>query len=120
MLVLKKTFSSYTSSRMPEGTVNMFIMRHLLQKCWCSRRLSQATPPVGCLKAQLTFFNSYHDFTTKCWCSGRLSQATPPVGCLKAHAGNIYILLFTGLINVRLNSTKCMVLKKTFPSYTSR
>ena len=60
MLVLKKTFSSYTSSRMPEGTVNMFIIRYLLQKCWCSRRLSQATPPVGCLKAQLTCFNSYH------------------------------------------------------------
>ena len=99
MLVLKKTFSSYmyTSSRMPEGTVNMFIIRHLLQKCWCSRRLSQATPPVGCLKAQFTTcFNSYNVFYYKMLV---LKKAFPSyTSCrMSEGTGNIYILLFPGI-----------------------
>ena len=62
-------------------------------------------------------FNSYNDYTTKIlllmkafpiYTSSRMSEGT----------GNIHILLFTGLLNIKLTSTKCMVLKKTFPSCT--
>ena len=112
MLVIKKTFPSYTPRWLPEGTDSMFISyKAFTTKCWWSRRLSQATPPGGYLKAQIAC--SFHTrlFTTKCWWSRRLSQATPPGGYLKAqiacsfHEGFYY---------------KMLVIKKTFPSYTSR
>ena len=86
-------------------------MRLLLQKIlMCSRRISQATPPGGCLKAQLTcLLPTTKLLLQKCWCSRRLSQAIPPVGCLKAQLTCYYEAL----------TTKMLVLKKTFSSYTS-
>ena len=84
-MLIKKTFPSYTSRYIPEGTDSMFISyKAFTTQCWWSRRLSQATPPGGDLKAQITC--SFHTrlLLQKCWWSRRLSQATPPGGYLKA------------------------------------
>ena len=60
-------------------------MRLLLQILKYSRRISQATPLGGCLKAQLAcLLHTTKLLLQKCWCSRRPSQATPPVGRLKA------------------------------------
>ena len=81
-------------------------------RLYCSRRISQATPPGGCLKAQLACLLHITRLlldkmlvlkkTFSSYTSSRMPEGTG--------SGNIYILLFTGLI-MRLNSTtNCMVL----------
>ena len=89
-------------------------------------------------------FISYKAFTPKCWWSRKLSQATPPGGYLKAQ---IACSFHTGLLLQNVGDQedfpklhlqvdtwrhrkhvhfiqgfyyKMLVLKKTFPSYTSR
>ena len=49
--MLKKNLPDYTSSRMPEGTVYMFIT-YIQKRLLYFKMLSHATPPVGCMKAQ--------------------------------------------------------------------
>ena len=87
MLVIKKTFPSYTSRWIPEGTDNMFIfhIRLLLQNAGDQEDFqSQATPPGGYLKAQIACSFHIRLLLQNASAQIRLSQATPPGGYLKA------------------------------------